>query len=219
MIPLLCSPVSYGVICDKVFDPTRHNGEPLRYDERDKKMYAVGQVDWLVLQGSPTPRDGFSKEFKRKIYPREQGTSWKAQIVMSMLPPSQLPSSMKADHDVTLICNIEVEMRSVEKKLVNKHWYNFRPAYFQANIIVKIIVGSAGLQFELWNKSGGRIQTRNQNPLTVNWLPMGKKDTIGELQGTDLQEFEGSPARLELTGSPVLQKPSAIRKVEGLHEM
>lgn len=45
-----CSPVSYGIICDKLYDPTKHVGEPVRLDPRDDQTYAVDQVDWLVIK-------------------------------------------------------------------------------------------------------------------------------------------------------------------------
>lgn len=45
-----CSPVSYGIVCDKIYDPQRHIGEPVRFDPRDKKTYALDQIDWLVIQ-------------------------------------------------------------------------------------------------------------------------------------------------------------------------
>jgi hypothetical protein len=49
----LYSPVSYGVICDWIYDPRKHAGEPTRWDERNQKTYAINQIDWLVLQVLP----------------------------------------------------------------------------------------------------------------------------------------------------------------------
>lgn len=48
----LLSRVSYGVICDQPYDPSRHTGETVRNDKWDKKMYATQQIDWLVRQVS-----------------------------------------------------------------------------------------------------------------------------------------------------------------------
>lgn len=45
-----CSPVSYGIICDKIYDPEKHIGAPVRLDPRDKRTYAIDQIDWLVIQ-------------------------------------------------------------------------------------------------------------------------------------------------------------------------
>ncbi|KAJ5771837.1 hypothetical protein N7520_002366 [Penicillium odoratum] len=208
-IPMVCSRVSYGIICDKLYDPTRHLGESIRYDERDKSTYAVEQIDWLVIQGSPIPRVGISKEFKRKVYPRDMAKPWKAQIIMSTLSPEQLPSSMTHGQGARLICNIEVDMRSVEKKPKNQHWYNMQPTYFLANIIVKVIVGPMDLHFELWNKIGRKIQTTRQSPITVKWVPMIKE------KDDDVKELEGSSAILETSKAQVHELASKAQ----VHEL
>lgn len=44
--------MSYGIVCDKLYDPEKHISEPVRLDPRDKKTYVVDQVDWLVIQVS-----------------------------------------------------------------------------------------------------------------------------------------------------------------------
>lgn len=45
-----CSPVSYGIICDKIYRPENHMGEAVRHDPRDNMTYAINQIEWLVLQ-------------------------------------------------------------------------------------------------------------------------------------------------------------------------
>lgn len=45
-----CSPVSYGIICDQLYVPEKHAGEPVRQDPHDQLSHAVDQVDWLVVQ-------------------------------------------------------------------------------------------------------------------------------------------------------------------------
>jgi len=45
-----CSPVSYGILCDKIYDPEKHIGQAVRLDPRDKLTYAIDQIDWLVIQ-------------------------------------------------------------------------------------------------------------------------------------------------------------------------
>ncbi|KAL4866710.1 hypothetical protein BDV12DRAFT_198929 [Aspergillus spectabilis] len=152
----LYSPVSYGVICDWVYDPNRHMGEMTRYDERNGKTYAVNQIDWLVLQGDLIPRTGIQKSFPRKLSPRNLSTPFKTQIVMSRSPRSHLPTSM-LQPGAQLICSLEVDTGSVEKKPKNHRWYNRSPVYFMVTVIVKLVVGQAGLGFELWNAKGERI--------------------------------------------------------------
>lgn len=45
-----CSPVSYGIICDLLYDPAKHLGEKVRRDPRDDNLYAIDQVEWLIIQ-------------------------------------------------------------------------------------------------------------------------------------------------------------------------
>lgn len=46
------SPVSYGIICDLIYDPEKHIGEPVRRDPRDNNLYAIDQIEWLIIQVS-----------------------------------------------------------------------------------------------------------------------------------------------------------------------
>lgn len=84
-----------------------------------------------------------------------------AQIVMSQRPRDHLPRSMMQG-DAKLICELEVDTTNVEKKIKNHHWYNRSPVYFLVNVIVKLLIEPAGLQFELWNANGDRIPARSR---------------------------------------------------------
>ncbi|KAF9882737.1 hypothetical protein FE257_005328 [Aspergillus nanangensis] len=90
-----CSPVSYGIICDLLYDPEKHIGEPVRRDPRDSNIYAIDQIQWLIVQGASIPHTGISKDFQLKIKPGEEHLPWKVHIVMSTNPPEQLPQSMR----------------------------------------------------------------------------------------------------------------------------
>lgn len=48
-----CSPVSYGIVCDLLYDPVKHLGEKVRRDPRDDNLYAIDQVEWLIIQVFP----------------------------------------------------------------------------------------------------------------------------------------------------------------------
>lgn len=45
-----CAPVSYGIICHKVYNREIHVGERVQMDVRDKRLYALDQIDWLVVK-------------------------------------------------------------------------------------------------------------------------------------------------------------------------
>ncbi|THC90325.1 hypothetical protein EYZ11_010204 [Aspergillus tanneri] len=133
-----CSPVSYGIICDQIYDPEKHIGESVRLDSRDKQMYAVDQVDWLVIQvGHPIPNTGFTKEFQYKADPGRESEPQKVHVVMSILPPDKLPKSMR-QKGVQLVCSLDILTEDVEKKLKNRHWYSIKPAFWRTIFDVKV---------------------------------------------------------------------------------
>ncbi|OJD26622.1 hypothetical protein ACJ73_01990 [Blastomyces percursus] len=111
-----CSPVSYGILCDKAYKPRVHLGQPMRYDPRDRKIFAVDQIDWIVIQGDPTPPTGISKRFSKKVEPKLIQGPWKIEIVVSTLPPERLPQSM-ADEGAERLCEISIFADDVGKKL------------------------------------------------------------------------------------------------------
>ncbi|PLB51203.1 actin-like ATPase domain-containing protein [Aspergillus steynii IBT 23096] len=217
----LYSRVSYGVICDQLHDANRHLREPVRFDERDGKKFAVGQIDWLVLQGDAVPRTGVSKEFRRKIYPRDMARPWVAQIVMSTLPPGQIPQSM-SHPGASLICNIEVDMTSVDRKSQNHRWYHRNQAHFLASFTIRMVVGPNDLEFELWNKSGGRIRSHNRDPITVKWNPPVEAEdgSIHRAQEMPGDEHNIRPTELPAHSKKHLELPgsdSGVKEVR--HEL
>lgn len=45
-------PLSYGVVCRELYDPSKHQGQPVELDKFDKKQYAEGQMSWFLKQVS-----------------------------------------------------------------------------------------------------------------------------------------------------------------------
>ncbi|KAL4794868.1 hypothetical protein BDV19DRAFT_389766 [Aspergillus venezuelensis] len=130
----LYSPVSYGVIVDWVYDPKKHVGELTRYDERNRKTYAVNQIEWIVRKGDLIPRTGLSRSFPRKISPKNISNPFVAQIVMAQSSPETLPHSMRSPN-AKLICEIEVDTAAFEKKPKCHRWYNRSPVYYMVRLL------------------------------------------------------------------------------------
>ncbi|KAL4757094.1 Hsp70 family protein [Aspergillus foveolatus] len=163
------SPVSYGIICDLIYDPEKHIGEPVRRDPRDNNLYAIDQIEWLIIQGNTVPHTGISKDFQLKIKPGEEHLPWKVHIVMSTNPPDMLPQSMRvkgAQH----VCSLDISTDDVDRKMKNRRWYNMRPRYWRALFEVRVIVGAADLTFQLWSKDQ-RIRSSHHEPIRVQWMP------------------------------------------------
>ncbi|KAL4881276.1 hypothetical protein BJY04DRAFT_189497 [Aspergillus karnatakaensis] len=170
-----CSPVSYGIICDLIYDPEKHLGEPVRKDPRDNNLYAIDQVEWLIVQGRPVPHTGVSKDFQLKMKPGEEHLPWKVFIVMSMSPPESLPHSMRGE-EVHRVCSLDISTDHVDRKLKNRRWYSLRPQYWRATFNVRVVVGAADLTFQLWSKEE-RIQTSHE-PIKVQWMPAVAADGV-----------------------------------------
>ncbi|KAH1328325.1 hypothetical protein KXV69_007370 [Aspergillus fumigatus] len=166
-----CSPVSYGIICDQLYIPEKHAGELIRQDPHDQLSYAIDQIDWLVVQGSPVPPTGFSKEFQLKLEPGREVETFQVHIVMSHYPPALLPKSM-SHKGVERVCTLHISTEGVDKKLKNRHWYNRKPVFWKGTFSVKVVVGPADLAFQLWSKDQ-RIRSSSHPPIAVKWMSAG----------------------------------------------
>jgi hypothetical protein len=49
-----CARVSYGLVVNQPYNPMKHVGEQVVKDPRDKKKWAIGQVEWLIQEASTT---------------------------------------------------------------------------------------------------------------------------------------------------------------------
>lgn len=47
-----CAPLSYGVVVSQKYDPNRHLGQKVVRDHRDKKRWAIDQIEWLIYKVS-----------------------------------------------------------------------------------------------------------------------------------------------------------------------
>ncbi|KAL2382635.1 hypothetical protein RJZ90_003140 [Blastomyces dermatitidis] len=190
-------PVSYGILCDKAYKPRIHLGQPVRYDARDKKIYAVDQIDWIIIQGGATPPTGISKRFNKKVDPKRIQEPWKVEIVMSTLAPERLPQNM-ADDGAERLCEISIFTDDVGKKQKNHRWYHYRPSYYFVKLEIRAVIGPANLQFQLWDTNGCRIRTSGHDPIAVKWEPVKVDVGGGNIQnGNIAKKNDGTPLELE----------------------
>ncbi|KAL2827810.1 hypothetical protein BDW59DRAFT_54789 [Aspergillus cavernicola] len=230
----LYSPVSYGVICDWLYDPKIHLGEQTRYDERNGKTYAINQIDWFVLQGDQIPLGGIQKTFPRKISPRDLNRPFVAQIVLSTLPRTSLPRSMLhantrtgAGAGTKVICELQVDTSVIEKRPKNHRWYNRAPVYFVVTVVVKLVMRSGGLVFELWDRVGGRVVSSSTSTTTLSTL-QGHRASSGagggggpitvmwETMAEKMQDEGDGQRRLSVPLSAVsMQRDSAVSEMTG----
>ena len=86
---------------------------------------------------------------------------WKVLVVMSLLPPNELPKTINKPfvaHEGELVA----DLRQLELKLKNQHWYNRRPKYYQADFTLQIFVGTWNLlKFQIMSENGSIIPVEN----------------------------------------------------------
>lgn len=84
---------------------------------------------------------------------------------MSNLPSNQLPRSIR-NKDVSSVCTVEAALDSCDMRLKNHRWYHIKKCYYEAEFIVKMLVGT-GLQFEVWGQNGRK--SRSHDDIEVQW--------------------------------------------------
>ncbi|KAK4542172.1 hypothetical protein LTR36_007019 [Oleoguttula mirabilis] len=159
-------PVSYGVLCRETYDQTKHQGEDIEQDPFDKKRYAEKQVSWFIKQGQVVDvKEGINQRFRYKIPLGRERDPWRTKIVMSTMPPGQLPRSTKHD-GVKQVCTVETVLDTSDMRRKNNKWYHLRKEYNLAEFDVKLRIGT-GLQFEIWGQQGCR--SRGHEEIEVEW--------------------------------------------------
>jgi len=47
-----CCRNSYGILVRQLYDPELHQGEDIERDPRDRKKWAINQIDWFIKRVS-----------------------------------------------------------------------------------------------------------------------------------------------------------------------
>ena len=117
------------------------------------------------------PSNGVSKPYWLKVKPGHESRTWKTNIIMSTNPREQLPTSLDQD-GVQLLCSVESLLKDsgVDMKLKNRHWYNRGEKYVRVRFDVRMVLGSADLQFQLVSR-GQQLLSRNHDVIRVKWDP------------------------------------------------
>lgn len=100
----------------------------------------------FVVQGDKVTETGISKHVTAKLQQRQLQRPWKTQFVFSTAPSDQLPSSV-ARESVQNLFTVEVSLENVSRTLHNQHWWDRGRLYESAAFDVKLIPGSADLNF------------------------------------------------------------------------
>jgi len=177
-----CARVSYGVVVNHRYDPQRHQGQMIYKDPRDKKAWALNQIEWLIREVRPTlqqwhkkltnsqgdniGQEGVSKHVRAKLQKTQLQKPWRAQFVISTERRENLPQGLSSV-TVKTLCIVEADLRFIDRVTKNGHWWQLGHRYELAEFDLKLIPGSADLKFQLWNN--GRLITGENESVAVDW--------------------------------------------------
>lgn len=160
-------PVSFGVVCREVYNPSQHQGEIVVLDPIDGQRWVKGQIHWIIQQGdvidlaSPTP---LTAEYYVQLKPGEERMPWTTQIVT--YSALRLPSNVRKAN-VKEVYKIVTVLTPGDMKRKNRHWYNLGKEYNRAEIKLHIIASRSGIRFEIWSRDGPRSQHCEE--IEVDW--------------------------------------------------
>ena len=88
---------SYGVLCEKEYDKSKHLGMKVATDELDGKLYAINLIHWFVRKGdSVSEEDRIEYDFGRKVKANDKskGGELKSVVVISHEDRNNLPKTL-----------------------------------------------------------------------------------------------------------------------------
>ncbi|KXT18312.1 hypothetical protein AC579_958 [Pseudocercospora musae] len=165
-----CAPVSFGILCRERYDPQKHIMDDVIGDEYQPDVkWALNQISWIIRQGEVVDTsEGIRQNYRHKLNYSRSDQPQHATILMSSLPPNQLPHSLKRG-GCKSVCQIEFVVAKDHLKLKNRHWYNTKPKYYRAEYEVRALVGT-GLRFQIWGKDG--LLSKDHEEIEVRWQPV-----------------------------------------------
>ncbi|OJD32669.1 actin-like atpase domain-containing protein [Diplodia corticola] len=179
--------VSYGILCRELYDSKKHTGRAPTVDPRDGKRWVEDQIHWIIKQGeSIDTTQGVRYKYRVKRDLGAETLPWRATVVMSQLPPNQLPRSLKA-YGVTPVCVLHASLMASEVHRKNRRWYAWAREHWSAELELRVFVGPADLRFELWGQNGPL--NMGDGVVSVDWEAPSQMDSAHEIQGRS--ELEG----------------------------
>ncbi|EON62947.1 hypothetical protein W97_02173 [Coniosporium apollinis CBS 100218] len=149
-----CSRASYGTICRIKYNKKNpdHIGKKTERDSENGKLYITKAVAWFIKKGEPVSVDKpIVHSFSRRITPGDPRRAFPTNIVVSHIDRQFLPYQM--NDNAQILCEIESDLSAADErkfKEKNKHFWNFGKHHFKVDYEIRVIIGPADIQFELW---------------------------------------------------------------------
>lgn len=101
--------LTYGLVLAEKYNAQKHRGQRQERSPVDDVQYAVDQIHWLIFKDDGT--NSITLPICRKASLDVANDRWKARIVVSNLPPEDLPTSLSvSNNDVRVAREIVVNL-------------------------------------------------------------------------------------------------------------
>lgn len=94
---------------------------------------------------------------------------WQNKVVMSHLPPHQLPRSLSRQ-GARSICTVLASIKTEDMMKHNHRWYNRGQPYRRLELKVRVLIGAADLRFQIHTTDGKRL-SKEHKAIEVRWDP------------------------------------------------
>jgi hypothetical protein len=98
------APASFGVVVDKLYDPSLHYGQTVLRSRHDRKDYAKDQIEWVITKNSRV------QSGHPAVHKMEKMSDLPDRIVLSHCDPAYLPRNMKQGTSSLLILASSLHM-------------------------------------------------------------------------------------------------------------
>ncbi|TLD35794.1 hypothetical protein E2P81_ATG02097 [Venturia nashicola] len=189
-----CCRSSYGTECKVLYDPKNpeHIGQSTHIDPLNQKQYITKAIAWFVTKGDPiNVNDSISHKFSRRISPGDPRRAFPENVVQSDLDKQNLP--FRIGPGVKILCEVKSDLSTVDEtkfKVKNRHWWNFKEKYMRVDYLIKVVVGPADLQFQLW--FDGQM-LKLGDPIQVKWEETSAPES--PVQAFDSQIFQDASSK------------------------
>ncbi|KAI9768044.1 MAG: hypothetical protein M1839_004204 [Geoglossum umbratile] len=178
---------SYGILYNERYDKNRHADQRSVKNPLDGHKYAENQIDWIIRKGDEITEDEpITRRYSRIVSPGNASNSWRDGVVISDLPPSDLPSYLDGRGSARVINYIvsdlgpSLDAEGVTQKRKSLTWKKF----LQVDYDLLVFIEPDGLRFEI--VVGGEARNEPQ-VLRVQWTSNQGGEPAESEEGSESQ--------------------------------
>ncbi|KAF2156898.1 actin-like ATPase domain-containing protein [Myriangium duriaei CBS 260.36] len=159
---------SFGVVIRAPYDATMHSQIPCTIDPKDQSRWAEDLVDWFIKRGEAfVPEDGVRRAYCASIPPGSQNSPRRVRIVMSTLPPDQLPTCA-TQAGCKDVASVEYKLTENDMKLKNRQIWKIGRKFWRARFTFVTKFGPADVRFQILGSQG--LLSSDHDDLKVDFM-------------------------------------------------